>query len=176
MTVLYDLNDRIAHITLNRPDQRNAFNRQLFADLDEAMFRFRDDDGARICVMDAAGAAFSVGFDIKDGDQAMTGGRVRSQEALSSGVISQLVDADALLSTALELAEDIARNAPMAITMTKEVMWANLHAASLDQALALESRTQNLTRHTADATEARAAFIEKRTPDFDNTGGKRPLR
>ena len=109
-------------------------------------------------------------------DWMMTGRRVRSQEALSSGVISQLVDADALLSTALELAEDIARNAPMAITMTKEVMWANLHAASLDQALALESRTQNLTRHTADATEARAAFIEKRTPDFDNTGGKRPLR
>ena len=109
-------------------------------------------------------------------DWMMTGRRVRSQEALSSGVISQLVDADALLPTALELAEDIARNAPMAITMTKEVMWANLHAASLDHALAIESRTQNLTRHTADATEARAAFIEKRTPDFDNTGGKRPLR
>ena len=84
MTVLYDLNDRIAHITLNRPDQRNAFNRQLFADLDEAMFRFRDDDRARICVMDAAGAAFSVGFDIKDGDQAMTGGDDDGREFTST--------------------------------------------------------------------------------------------
>ena len=73
MTVLYELSNHIAHVTLNRPDNRNAFNRQLFADLDAAMFRFRNDDDARVCVMDAAGKAFSVGFDIKDGDRAMGG-------------------------------------------------------------------------------------------------------
>jgi len=109
-------------------------------------------------------------------DWMLTGRRVRSEEALSAGIISQLVDADELLTTALELADSIANNAPMAITMTKEVMWANLHAASLDQALALESRTQNLTRTTADAAEARASFIEKRSPEFNTAGGARPLR
>jgi len=84
MTVLYELSDHVAHITLNRPDQRNAFNRQLFADLDEAMFRFRDDDEARVCVMDAAGPAFSVGFDIKDGDRAMSGADDDGREFASS--------------------------------------------------------------------------------------------
>ena len=74
MTVTYASENHIAHITLNRPEQRNAFSRQLFAELDEAMFRFRDDEDARVCVMDAAGPAFSVGFDIKDGDRAMSGG------------------------------------------------------------------------------------------------------
>ncbi|MGB0620004.1 MAG: enoyl-CoA hydratase/isomerase family protein [Myxococcota bacterium] len=71
MTVSYELEDHVAHIRLNRPEARNAFNRQLFAELDEAFFRFRDDHDARVCVMDAAGPAFSVGFDIKDGDRAM---------------------------------------------------------------------------------------------------------
>ena len=72
MTVIYETEDHIAHITLNRPERRNAFDRALFADLDAAMFRFRDDDDARVCVMDATGPAFSVGFDIKAGDQAMS--------------------------------------------------------------------------------------------------------
>ena len=71
MTVTYACENHVAHIQLNRPEARNAFNRQLFAELDDAMFRFRDDDDARVCVMDAAGPAFSVGFDIKDGDRAM---------------------------------------------------------------------------------------------------------
>lgn len=74
MTVTYELEGHVAHITLNRPEARNAFDRRLFADLDAAMFRFRDDSAARVCVMDAAGPAFSVGFDIKDGDAAMRGG------------------------------------------------------------------------------------------------------
>ncbi|MEM9174444.1 MAG: enoyl-CoA hydratase/isomerase family protein [Myxococcota bacterium] len=71
MTVTYRCEDHVAHVRLDRPEARNAFNRQLFAELDEAMFRFRDDDEARVCVMDAAGPAFSVVFDIKDGDRAM---------------------------------------------------------------------------------------------------------
>ena len=60
----------------------------------------------------------------------------------------------------------------MAIAMTKEVMWQNVHAVSLDQALALESRNQIMNRQSADAAEARAAFLEKRAPVF--AVGKEP--
>ena len=60
--------------------------------------------------------------------------------------------------------------------MTKEVMWANLEAVSLDQALALESRTQVLARNTADAAEARQAFLEKRPPVFGAPTTERLLR
>ena len=77
---------------------------------------------------------------------------------------------------ALRLGDAIAANAPAAVSMTKEVMWANVHATSLDQALALESRTQSLVRNTADAREAREAFIEKREPEFRTPQGSRPLR
>ena len=70
----------------------------------------------------------------------------------------------------------IAKLAPMAVTMTKETMWANLQAPSLDHALAFESRTQVMTRNTGDAAEARLAFLEKRDPVFDAPDNPRPVR
>lgn len=109
-------------------------------------------------------------------DLMMTGRRVGADEAKSMGLISDVVEPDALVDRAAALADALAENAPMAISMTKEVMWANLHASSLDHALALESRTQVMTRSSADAAEARNSFLEKRAPVFDPIGGDRPLR
>lgn len=104
----------------------------------------------------------------------LTGRRVDATEALSIGLVSRVTDD--LTEAAGELVALLAANAPAAVSMTKEVMWANLHAASLDQALALEARTQSLLRATADAREARTAFLEKRAPEFDDPSSERPLR
>ncbi len=109
-------------------------------------------------------------------DWMLTGRRIDADEALRTGLVNQVVPAGELVESAVALGRQIAENAPMAITMTKEVMWANVHAASLDQALALESRTQTLTRQSADAAEARASFLEKRAPDFAVSDVPRPLR
>lgn len=106
----------------------------------------------------------------------LTGRRVEADEAEATGLVSRVVEPDELVAAAVELGTAIADNAPMAVAMTKEVMWANLHAASLDQALSLESRTQVMTRATADAAEARAAFLERRAPSFDASSRPRPLR
>jgi len=108
-------------------------------------------------------------------DLMMTGRRVGAQEAFETGLIGELTEPGELVEKALEKAAMLAANAPMSITMTKEVMWANLQAPSLDHALAMESRTQSLTRLTADAAEARAAFIEKRSPNFGVPSEPRPL-
>ena len=108
-------------------------------------------------------------------DLMMTGRRIGAEDAKAMGLISDVTEPDALLGRARELGEALAENAPMAISMTKEVMWANLHAASLDHALALESRTQVLTRTTRDAKEARASFLEKRPPEFGTPAGERPI-
>jgi len=106
----------------------------------------------------------------------LTGRRIDSDEAQRCGLVSRVVDGPDLVEAAVELGGQIAANAPMAIAMTKEVMWANVHAGSLDQALALESRTQVMTRNTADAREARQAFLEKREPVFGSPTDKRPVR
>ena len=104
----------------------------------------------------------------------LTGRRIDAEEALAVGLVTRVTDD--LGAAAEELVAQLAANAPAAVSMTKEVMWANLHAASLDQALALEARTQLLLRATGDAREARTAFLEKRAPDFGDPPGERPLR
>jgi enoyl-CoA hydratase len=109
-------------------------------------------------------------------DWMMTGRRVDADEASQAGLIGQVVAPGQTVTAALELASNIAELAPMAVSMTKEVMWSNLHAASLDQALALEGRTQAMTRTTVDAAEARLAFLEKRLPVFARPDSPRIVR
>ena len=109
-------------------------------------------------------------------DWMMTGRRISADEAAAAGFAPTPVDPDTTLAVAMASAERIASLAPAAVSMTKEVMWANLHAASLDHALALESRTQALVRTTADAAEARASFIEKRAPSFTDPTTPRKVR
>ncbi len=65
-TVLYEKNDNIVTITLNRPDSLNSINRQLRADLAEAITRFDEDSEARVAIVTGAGRAFCAGRDLKE--------------------------------------------------------------------------------------------------------------
>jgi len=109
-------------------------------------------------------------------DWMLTGRRVYADEALSTGLVRRVVPVSEVVDAALEIGAQIAKLAPMAVAMTKETMWANLQAPSLDHALAFESRTQVMTRNTADAAEARLAFLEKRDPVFGTPDNPRPVR
>jgi len=106
----------------------------------------------------------------------LTGRRIEAEDAASAGFTSRVVAPAHTVDAALELGRSIAELAPMAVSMTKEVMWSNLHASSLDQALALEGRTQAMTRTTADAAEARQSFLEKRSPVFQEPATPRIVR
>lgn len=64
-TLLVDTEDRIALITLNRPDVRNAINAQVQFDLRAALADLRDDDTVGVVVITGAGdRAFAAGADI----------------------------------------------------------------------------------------------------------------
>ena len=65
--VLYELEDHVATITLNRPEARNAINGALREDLNAAWDRFRDDEDAWVGILTANGPTFSAGADLKDG-------------------------------------------------------------------------------------------------------------
>jgi len=71
-----------------------------------------------------------------------------------------------LLERALALAEQILGNSPYATRHTKQLMWANLAAGSLDAAIELENRAQVLALMTEDFREASTAFAEKRAPRY----------
>jgi methylglutaconyl-CoA hydratase len=53
----------VEHLTLNRPDVRNAFNEQVIAELASWAARAADDPGLRVVVLAGAGKVFSAGAD-----------------------------------------------------------------------------------------------------------------
>ena len=65
-TVLYEKTENIVTITLNRPDSLNSINRQLRADLSEAITTFDGDSDARVAIVTGAGRAFCAGRDLKE--------------------------------------------------------------------------------------------------------------
>ncbi len=64
--VEYEVQDRVALLTLNRPDQRNAQNAALLAELDQAFDRAVADKEVRVIVLRAKGKHFSAGHDLSD--------------------------------------------------------------------------------------------------------------
>jgi enoyl-CoA hydratase/carnithine racemase len=53
-------------LTLNRPEKRNALNRQLLADLDEVVAQTGTDPAVRVLIITGAGPLFCAGADIND--------------------------------------------------------------------------------------------------------------
>ena len=62
--VLYERQESIAYLTLNRPDKLNAINSGLLSDLQEALAVVEADPDVRVAIITGAGRAFSAGFDI----------------------------------------------------------------------------------------------------------------
>ena len=64
-TLLFDLTDGIALVTVNRPDKLNALNAAVIAELDEAVTRIETDPAVRGVILTGAGPkAFVAGADI----------------------------------------------------------------------------------------------------------------
>jgi len=62
--LLIEIRDRIAIVTLNRPEKRNAINYPLHHALHEAIHALGHDPGVAAIVLTGAGSAFSVGGDV----------------------------------------------------------------------------------------------------------------
>lgn len=93
----------------------------------------------------------------------MTGERFSAEEALAMGLVSEVVADDETELRALELAEQLAASAPLALAQIKEVVSAGQDML-LDQALALERKSLQVLFSSSDKREGFAAFIEKREP------------
>jgi enoyl-CoA hydratase len=249
--VLLDLDDRVATITINRPEKLNAVTPAMSHELVRAVDWINGDDVVRAVVLTGAGTrAFSAGSDIATLDTyatpwdfrnrrdycdalrtlrkpviaavngyafgggletalscdirlasstatfaapeiklgwiggggmstflahsigpsnaaliLMTGDPIDSATALAWGLVSEVLEPDALLPRAHELATTIATRPPIAAETAK----ANLHAAlslPLEEAIQYERELQAITFGTDDAREGRAAFAEKRAGRF----------
>ena len=98
-------------------------------------------------------------------DMLYSGRIVESAEAKEMGLLNQIVPKEELLPRAIAIAEGMIRKAsPLGLRLTKEVLNETVTGISLENALKLENRNQILASQTADATEARSAWFEKRDP------------
>jgi enoyl-CoA hydratase/carnithine racemase len=72
-TVLVDVVDGVATVTLNRPDQLNAFNWKMDGEFHEAMWKCEADEDVRVIVVTGAGRAFCGGMDLSAGAEEVFG-------------------------------------------------------------------------------------------------------
>lgn len=80
-TILVNIDDGIATITLNRPKAMNAWNSQMAVDLSEAMLALDKDDSVRAIVVTGAGRVFCAGADLSGGDKTFSTDKDGDQDA-----------------------------------------------------------------------------------------------
>ena len=89
--VVYEQDEYVVTITLNRPEQLNAITRQLRRELTEAIERYDRDETARVAIITGAGRAFCAGRDLKEraADNAV-GVQARASDSLGSDTLALL--------------------------------------------------------------------------------------
>ncbi len=92
-----------------------------------------------------------------------TGDSIDARRAYELGLINRVVPREALLDSALELAERIAANAPLAVQRGKQLARAVLGASEVET-WELNDEARQAIMRTEDAREGPRAFAEKRPP------------
>lgn len=67
--VQYEVKDRVASITLDRPDKRNALNAEMVSALKKALTQAGEDENAKVIVIKANGRSFCSGADLASLEQ-----------------------------------------------------------------------------------------------------------
>ena len=248
MIVEYETRGRVAIITLNRPEARNAVSNELAVGLEEAIDKMEGDDEIWMGILAANGPVFSAGADLKaiasgnanlgterggfggfvvrertkpviaavDGvavaggcelvlacdmvvastnaafglpevkrclvamaggtarlpkklppniamELALTGDNISAERAASFGLVNILCEPGEVIDKALELADRVNANAPLAVRATREAV---LGGALVDDAegIRIAARAYRPVAGSEDAKEGPLALVEKRPP------------
>jgi enoyl-CoA hydratase len=99
-------------------------------------------------------------------DLLLTGRRIDAKEAFRMGLVSRVVDDDAVVGEALAMADRICDFSAYGVAMTKDILWVNLETTSLESAIEIEDRNQLMLGFTENLPEAIRAFDEGRQPVY----------
>ncbi|MFS0864078.1 enoyl-CoA hydratase-related protein [Fredinandcohnia sp. 179-A 10B2 NHS] len=253
-TVLYQVENHIATITLNRPEAMNCFNYEMLKNLESVVEDIRSNPDVRVVLITGAGEkSFSVGADLKErktlsdsevkrnvykigevfssiealpqpticmingyafgggmelalacdfrivvddtsmgltetglaiipgagGTQRLprligetkalelilTAKRMTAEEAYAYGIVTSVVTRTELRTEALNLANAMLKNGPIALQQAKFAIKQGMNT-DLQTGLKIERKAYEVTIPTEDRLEALAAFSEKRKPNF----------
>jgi enoyl-CoA hydratase len=95
----------------------------------------------------------------------LVGDRISAAEALRVGLVNRVVPKQEVFATAMEFAQKMAGNSPLAMRKAKEAMLES-SGKSLAEAFAIEDGCIKVLLRSEDAREGSRAFMEKRPPVF----------
>jgi enoyl-CoA hydratase/carnithine racemase len=95
----------------------------------------------------------------------LTGDTIDAPRAFALGLVNRVVPPDRVLDEAVELAERVAENGPLAVRVTKRLMWQALDV-SRDQMWELTAGAHGEVFESEDAKEGARAFVERRPPQW----------
>ena len=101
-------------------------------------------------------------------EMAITGDPITAEEAADHGLVSRLTEPGGALGEALALAERIARNAPLAVTASKQLIRAT-QGATEEELWKIQRPHMATVWKSDDAKEGPRAFAEKRPPEWTGT-------
>jgi enoyl-CoA hydratase len=253
-TVLYEVRDHLAYVTINRPEALNCFNYETLIKLREVVAEIHINKEVRVVIFSGAGEkAFSAGADLKERktlnesqvkrnvkairevfndiealpqptiaaingyalgggfelalacdfriaashaqmgltelswaiipgaggtqrlprliglskalEMILTAKKISANEALTLGILNQVVEKDELMKACEKLAEQMLSNGPLALQQAKFAIRKGIEV-DLQTGLAIEAKAYEAIIPTKDRLEALAAFAEKRRPNF----------
>src|SRR5215813_13851440 len=91
-TLLFEVKDHVAHLTLNRPESANSLNSTVSSEMMDAVVRCEDDPDIRALVVSGSGRFFCAGADLKGFYSG--GSELKSRVSVFHATISRLARAD----------------------------------------------------------------------------------
>lgn len=99
--VKVEVKDKVATITLNRPDSLNAINPQMHTELEEAFRDVAGDEAVNAVILTGAGRLFCAGGDIRSMDSGAFGGRERFPMRGARRLIHHMLEVEQPIISAL---------------------------------------------------------------------------
>lgn len=109
-----------------------------------------------------------VGF-AKAMEMALTGDNITAEEAHELGMVTELTEEGGAVDAAVALAERIARNAPLALAASKQLVRASSEGYDEDRLWEMQKPLMAEVFSSNDAKEGPRAFAEKRAPEWTGT-------
>ncbi|HXK34641.1 MAG TPA: enoyl-CoA hydratase-related protein [Dehalococcoidia bacterium] len=98
-------------------------------------------------------------------EMVLTGGRFGAEWASRYGLVNHVVPPDQVMPKAVQIAEAICENGPLAVRLAKEAVYASA-STTLEDGLRFEAQQSRRVIVSEDAREGPRAFAEKRKPEY----------
>ncbi|RMH68919.1 MAG: enoyl-CoA hydratase [Actinomyces sp.] len=131
--------------------------------------------GARLGIPEVGVGLFAAGAGLfrlpsrvgygKAMEMALTADPITAEEAAEYGLVARVAEPGTAVEVAMELAERIARNAPLAVAASKQIIRAT-QGRTEDELWEFQEPLQRAVFTSEDAKEGPRAFAEKRPPDW----------